>query len=384
MLAFAMFAPILSLPPIEHIITAELSLTHAQTGLLFSLPIAILAVIAIPSGLLADRISIRKAAGIGAITIAVGSLLRGTATTSWAIFGFTSLFGVGFALIYPNLPKLIGAWFPRERAGLVTGIYTTGIALGCTLPLTITLPLVFSVTNSIQGVFYIWSIPAIAATILWWMSVKEPPPSTQLKALGNVTKSSFGVFWNRDLWLVALMLFANCFHFYIWAGWAPALMMLKGASPEMAAFIASVRGWVGLPVIFLMPWASYKVGLRKPFLWASALVLALASYAAMYITVPLGWLLMVVIGIPVAGAFSMILALPVELVPKDSVGVASGMMLSVGYIGGLIGPWLTGYLFDITGNLNLALLVLTGVAIVWVFIAFFIPETGPKGRQKKN
>ncbi len=152
----------------------------------------------------------------------------------------------------------------------------------------------------------------------------------------------------------------------------------------MAALIASVRGWVSLPVIFLMPWASYKVGLRKPFLWASALVLALASYAAIYINVPLGWLLMVVIGIPVGGAFSMILALPVELVPKDSLGVASGMMLSIGYIGGLIGPWLAGHLFDITGNLNAALLVLTAVAIAWAFIAFLIPETGPKGRQKKN
>jgi CP family cyanate transporter-like MFS transporter len=380
-----MFTPILCLPPIEHIITRELLLTHAQAGLLFSIPIAILAVVAIPSGLLADRIGIRKAAGIGVIIMAVGSLMRGTATTSAALFGFTGLFGVGFALVYPNLPKLIGAWFPREKIGLATGIYTTGIAVGATLPFIVTLPLVLPITNTIQGVFYIWSIPAIVAAILWWVVIREPPYSgIQPQGVGKGGKSSFWVLRNRNLWLVGLLLFANCFHFYIWTGWTPALMMLKGAPPALAALIASVRGWVSPPVIFLVPWASYKIGLRKPFLWASAIVLALASYSAIYVTLPWGWLLMVVVGITLGGAFSMMLALPAELVPKESVGAASGMVLSIGYgLGGLGGPWLAGYLLDVTGTLNSAFVILAGVAMLWAFIAFIMPETGAKARQQK-
>jgi cyanate permease len=89
---------------------------------------------------------------------------------------------------------------------------------------------------------------------------------------------------------------------------------------------------------------------------------------------------MAFIGITVGGTFSMILALPVELVSKESVGVASGMVLSIGYLGGLVGPWLAGYIMDITGNLDLALVVLVGTAIIWTVIAFLIPETGSRIR----
>lgn len=80
LMGFAMFAPILCVPPIEHIIKEELLITHEQIGLLFSLPILMVAALAIPGGLLADRIGIRKAAGIGAILMVAGSLARGAST----------------------------------------------------------------------------------------------------------------------------------------------------------------------------------------------------------------------------------------------------------------------------------------------------------------
>ncbi len=48
--------------------------------------------------------------------------------------------------------------------------------------------------------------------------------------------------------------------------WTHSLLTMKGASPDLAAFIASSRRWADLPPMFLMPWASHKLGLRKPFL----------------------------------------------------------------------------------------------------------------------
>jgi len=379
-----MFASIFCIPPMEHIIKEKLLLSHAQMGLLFSLPIIMLAAIAIPSGLLADRIGIRKAAGIGAVIMVVGSLMRGTTTSFETLFAFTALFGVGFALVYPNLPKLVGAWFPREQAGLVTGIYATAIMTAVSLSLAITLPVVFPITNTFRGTFYIWGILVIVATILWWIIVREPPSSSiQGQQVGEGNKSSSLVWKNRNLWLVAISLFLLNFHFYIWAGWTPALMMLKGAPPDLAALITSVMSWTTLPIAFLIPWASYKLGLRKPFFWASTIILVFVSWGAIYASVPFFWLLMVVIGITLGGTFSMILALPVEMVPQESVGMASGMVLSIGYIGGLVGPWIAGHILDTTGTLNLALVILIGVAIVWTVIAFLIPETSPRVKLRK-
>jgi CP family cyanate transporter-like MFS transporter len=383
LLGFSMYTSMLCIPPIGHIIKEELAISHAQLGLLFALPVTVLVAVAIPGGFIADKFGTRNAVGIGAIVMAGGSLMRGTFTSFGMLFAFTCLYGVGFSLIYPNLPKVVGIWFPREKAGLATGIYATGIATGASLALAITLPLIFPITHTIQGTFYIWSIPAIVAAILWCMIAKEPfaPGGSVESRQAKRTNGSSRLEWkNKVIWLVALMLFFNNVHFYTWTGWSPALLIMKGAPPDLAALIASVMGWITLPIIFLMPWASYKFGLRKPFIWASSILLAFASWSAMYIPVPLGWPLMAIIGITVGGTFSMILALPVELVSKESVGLATGMMLSIGYLGGLVGPWLAGYILDVTGTLDLALIVLVGTAIVWTIITFFIPETGSRIR----
>ena len=103
----------------------------------------------------------------------------------------------------------------------------------------------------------------------------------------------------------------------------------------------------------------------------------------MYIPVPLFWPLMAVLAIAGNVVFPMVLALPVEMVPKESVGAASGIVLSIGYTGALVGPWVAGRILDITETLNLALIMLIGVAVVWTCIAFLIPETGPKARLLK-
>ncbi len=96
LLGFALMTPMFIVPPMEHILREELLLTHAQTGLLFSIPIIMVVALAIPGGIVADRIGIRKAAGIGAILIAVGSTLRGNATDFNTLLGFTFVYGAGF------------------------------------------------------------------------------------------------------------------------------------------------------------------------------------------------------------------------------------------------------------------------------------------------
>ncbi|HUJ89119.1 MAG TPA: MFS transporter [Syntrophorhabdales bacterium] len=380
LLGFAMYTPMLCIPPIAHIIKENLNVSHAAVGLLFSVPVTVLVVLAIPSGFLADRLGTKRAVGIGAIVMAAGSLLRGTSESFGSFFVYTSLFGVGFSIIYPNLPKLVGLWFPREKVGLVTGVYSTGITTAGALALAITLPVVFPLTNSIQGTFVIWSIPAVVATILWWIIAKDPPfPSRTSIQAATVSRSdlpSYSLWKDKNMWFISLLLLFNDIHFYTWSGWSPALMMKKGASPELAALIASCRGWAGFPVIFLMPWASYKVGLRKPFMWGSALLLAFVSWIAIYIPVPFGWPLMVLVGIATSGTFAMTLALPLELLPNEYAGMASGTVLSIGYVGGLVGPWLAGRIVDVTGSFDLALYMLTGTAIIWALIGFLIPETG--------
>lgn len=383
LVGFSMFGTFLCVSPIGHVVRKEFHITYAQLGLLIAIPPGVLAVAAIPAGMLADRIGVKKATVIGTAMMAIGSLLRGTTTDYRLLCLFTGLFGLGFTLVYPNLAKIVHGWFTREKVGLATAIYSTGMALGSTIPYVITLPLLLPITNSSQGVFFAWSVPAIAAFILCWIALEEPPRAQERHtALGE--SETPALLRDRNLWLAALLMVSNAVHFYVWVTWTPALMMQKGMTPEVASTITSIRGWAALPSTFLVSLLSYKVGLRKPFLWGSGLLLALICLWAISMSAAWGWLLMVLVGVLGSGIFSMILALPVELPGKRSFGLASGMMLSIGYTGGLIAPWLAGYLFDISGTWDWSLIGLAVVSLGWALVGALIPETGTKSSLRAN
>ena len=333
LLAFAMYIPMFCVPPMEHILKAELLLTHAQTSLLYSIPIMMIAAVAIPAGIIADRIGVRKAAGIGAIMIAVGSILRGTATNPSSLLAFTFIYGVGLGWSWPNLPKLVSAWVPREKAGVATGIYSSGMYIGTALAVAITMPLVFPITNTFQGVFFIWGIPPIVAAILWWVLVKEPPRNRINSELASRDNTPLRrVLRNKSLWLLSIFTLFHCFFYYNWIGWAPALLMLKGATPELAGLITSITLWIGIPAVFLIPRLAYKLGLRKPFLWVPAIAMALAAWGAIHITLPMSWLPMVLVGIADCTILITTLTLLVEMVPEEEVGTATGLVLSLIHI----------------------------------------------------
>ena len=383
LMSFAMWVPAFSVPPMEHILKEEFFFTHAQASLLFSAPWLMIAIAAIPAGLIADRIGVRKAAGIGIIIIVIGALLRSTATSASSLLAFTFIYGLGLGWTFPNLPKLVSAWAPREKAGMAMGIFTTGIMTGAALGMALTMSLIFPITNTFQGVFLIWSIPPIAAAILWWALVREPPRNNLHDKPVSSSKTLFlKVLRNKYLWLAAVILLLNEFSFLNWTGWAPALLMLKGATPDLAGLLTSIALWVGIPTVLLMPRLAYKLGLRKPFLWLPSIIIAIVAWGAIYIDLSLMWLPMVLVGVADSTRIVVLLALPVELMPEEEVGTASGLVLSFGYSGAIIGPLVGGRILDITGSLDPSLLVLSGVSIAMAVIAFKLPETGNKTSGK--
>jgi CP family cyanate transporter-like MFS transporter len=379
LMGFALQSPMNCVPPMLHIITEELQLSYAQSGLIFSIAFLIVAAIAIPGGALADRIGIRKAAGIGMIVIIVGSFLRGTAIDFWTLLAFTCLYGAGIGLVLPNLPKLVRGWFPPQRVGLATGLYAAGIMSGIALSTAITLPVVFPITNTFRGVFYIWSIPAVVAAILWWIVVKEPTPGRrQSEPTSEVKRSSYRVWTNGALWLVAMLFFFVNYVNSSWLGWAPQWLMAKGAPPALAAFMTSVVSWVSLPLAFVVPWVSDRFGTRKHFLWPPFALIALVLVCFMYSSLALDWAIAVVFGLAAGAQLPLVLAFLPDLVPAEGVGRASGMAMSIGSLGGLFGPWLVGYIMDITGNVGLNLIILAALSVFCVFLALRLPETGAK------
>jgi MFS-type transporter involved in bile tolerance (Atg22 family) len=71
----------------------------------------------------------------------------------------------------------------------------------------------------------------------------------------------------------------------------------------------------------------------------------------------------VIYGFAHGGLFTVMSPTVAELFGTGSHGSLFGMILFSGTLGGSIGPWLTGYIFDLTGSYRAAFVMLTALAV---------------------
>jgi CP family cyanate transporter-like MFS transporter len=365
----------------ESILKEALSLSHSQVSFLFSAPALMVVATAIPAGIVADRIGVRRAVGIGLVVMVAGAVTRGMVDSYAGLLASMFIFGGGFAWTFTNLPKIVSTFAGRVKAVVTMGLVNSGMPVGTALGMALTIPVILPIMQSYQGVFLVWSIPTVVVAALWWVIVREPEPG---KLLGGFpkpvkTQASFRtVVRNRNVVLISVLMFLHNFFIWSWTGWAPTLLMLKGASPGLAGLIASMTIWVIIPTFLLMPGLSYRLGLRKPFLWIPSVVLALTAWLATQASVLASWFIMALAGVAAATRFTTLFTLPIEIMPREDVGTASGIMLSLGYTGAVIGPLVGGRILDSSQSLNKMLLVLVFVSVAAAVVSLRIPETGTR------
>lgn len=381
---FAAYISVLCVSPVLNIITNELDLTSSQAGLLYSAPVITLAIFAFIGGFLGDNTGPRKIAGWGITLLTVSGILRGISPNFLILLLLNLIVGIGWGLVFPNLPKLVKLWFPDRLAGTATGIYSTGVFVGGSLALSLTIPLVLPLMGSWRGIFYFWGAIAGVITIMWWSLVKEPSSFRDKKTVSNQFSKSIliAVLKNKNIWIVAIYFaFAANITFYIITGWFPTFFIDKGISETGAGLLTSLITLAGLPAVFLIPFASDRLGLRKPFLWISCLIATLAFIGIIYTTFVLDFILMIVLGVTLTATYVMSLFIPLELVKPDHAGTASGVVISIGYIGGAMGPLIAGYLKDTTGTLVPSIIMLAILTFVSMILVSLIPETGFRTRK---
>jgi MFS transporter, CP family, cyanate transporter len=377
-LTFSIWAPLFAIPPMETILTKNFSISHFQVGLLFSGPVIMLALVAIPAGIIADKIGIKRAIGIGAILALIGAVLRGTATSYLSLFFFSLVLGLGLGFSFTNLPKLARALSLPRQTTLIMGILNGGgVMAGIGVALAITVPLIYPLTNSYSGVFYIWSIPLLIATVLWWTLVSESPrTSSKIETEKVYSPKIKRLFQNKILWLLAVLLFLHNFLFYTWSGWIPTYLLERGFSAGSAGLTTSIMLWVSIPTVILVPLLTSKANLpRKIFIWIPSLAYAFLSAGILYASGFTIWLIMATSGFVNVLRFNTLLTLPVEFAPAERAGAASGIVVAFGYIGAVAGPIISGQILDVTGSFTVIFGILVMVSLISTGLAFFIPGT---------
>jgi NNP family nitrate/nitrite transporter-like MFS transporter len=322
-----------------HDLIPDLGLGQVQYSLTITGPILGIAVAAMLGGALADRYGSRLVVGVGAILGGLGALLRTFVGSFGPMFGLSIILGIGTALVFSNLPKIVAVWFPPKQVGLATGFYYTGIGVGTATGLALS-----SVFATWQQACLITGIAAMVVAALWAILGRSAPMTTmgtELSAgLRQSLRHSVRV---KDIWIVFIVLFLSLGAILSYLSSLPVMLQqIHHVPPGTAALFSSVVVYAMVCGQFFLPMLSDRLGLRKPVVvWSMVLGAVLVFLTWVSAISVVTWILGALGGF-FLGYLAVLLTFPVELptIGPRFAGGAAGIVLTGEHLGGfLFMPW---------------------------------------------
>ena len=359
---------LLAVPPLIPLIHRDLHLDEKAVGGLVSLPVLLLALASVPGALLIAKLGVRGALITGLGLVAIFGALRGAGSSPTILFSATFLMGLGVAVSQPAFPSLVREWFPT-RIAIATAVYSNGILIGETLPVTFTTPV--GVLPLAHGDWHLalalWSIvvavSAVAITIAapgrrrlavparWWPSWLE----SQSIRIGLVIGMASAVYFGANAYI-------------------PDYLDQTGRHGLITPTLALLNGGQLLTAPVVALWDRLLTG-RAGFVGAAALM-ALSQVGI--VVLPGAWVVpsALMLGFATALAFIVTLTLPPRLAAAGDVHRMSAAVFTVQYGIAFVVPLIAGALWDASGRSLFAFIpgVVAAAAMGWLALSLRIPS----------
>jgi cyanate permease len=342
-------------------------MTYGQMGFVLGSWQMTYIVFAICAGIIMDRWGIRRSIFFGASIIALSALLRATSAGFISLLLFVALFGIGGPMISIGCPKTIATWFQGKERGTAIGIYSTGPWIGSMVSLAATNSVVMPLTGHSWRLTFLWyAVMSLVIALLWWVLAKEVDIGKGAERFNvlRVLKNLLGVRRVRLILLSGLLGF-GIMHGYF--AWLPKILEDSGMSPTWAGVASALPFLTSIPAVLILPRYT-SADFRN---WMIGILAVLAGASVLWVVI-LGWpvvpgLLLFGISGPCLMPLLVLSLMETPEVASKYLGSATGVFFCVAEIGGFLGPFIVGYLVDLSGNFvpGGMFLASLGAGILW-------------------
>ncbi|MWV42065.1 MFS transporter [Paenibacillus sp. HJL G12] len=344
-------------------LTLEWKLTPQEVGILTGMNSVGMVFGAAAAGYLADRFGRKKVLLWTLLIFSVASGLSALASSFWVLCLLRFITGIGLGGELPVASTLVSESMPasqRGRAVVLLESFWAGGWLAAALISYFLIP-----TYGWQIAFVIGAVPALYALYLR-RAIDDSPvyKSNQSKVASVSFTEKLGSIWTsrhrRTTLMLWILWFTVVFSYYGMFLWLPSVMTMKGFSLIKSFEYVLIMTLAQLPGYFTAAYFIEKFG--RKFVMITYLVLTAAS-AAWFGTADSAGML-IAAGICLSffnlGAWGGLYAYTPELYPTSVRSTGVGLATSVGRIGGVIAPFLVGYM------------VQHEIQISTIFIMFFV------------
>lgn len=342
-------------------LAAAWSLGADQVGLITAVNSIGMAVGAAASGALADRFG-RKA--ILLFTLVIFSLATGlsafaTGMITLCVLRFAAGFGLGGEL--PVASTLVSESVSVKERGRVIVLLESFWAIGWILAAVISYFVI--PVYGWRAAFIIGALPVFYAIYLR-RTIEDSPRFVKQGASRLTFRRRFAEVWSaehrRSTIVLWVLWFTVVFSYYGMFLWLPSIMVMKGFDLVKSFQYVLIMTIAQLPGYFTAAYFIEKLG--RKFVLVAYLVFTAVS--AIWFGLAHSEAMLLLAGACLSffnlGAWGGMYAYTPELYPTRVRGTGVGLAASVGRVGGIIGPFLVGYL--VAGHISLT----------YVFVIFFI------------
>ncbi len=358
-LAFNLRPAAVSVGPVLQNLRSSLGMNSVTAGLLTTLPVLCFAAFGALAPLGARGIGVHRLMLGSLLLLTAGLTLRAFADSTVTFLAATVPALAALATANVLLPSLVKQHFPQS-IGLMTGVYTTALAIGVTSASALTVPAA-SLTGSWRGGLAVWAATALVATVPWLGLLRHDvrPDVAHHTAIATSALARTPL-----AWALAAFFGLQSLQAYAAFGWLPQVYRDAGFSASTAGVLLGVVAATGIPVSFVLPRLAAKLTSQAPLVVGLS-TSYLVGYAGLLLWPVQGaWLEALALGLG-QGLFPLILTL-ISLRARTSEGTAalSGFTQSVGYLIAAVGPLLTGTLYGATGGWTVPLVMLSALVVL--------------------
>jgi MFS family permease len=341
-------------------------------------------------GRLMDRAGPRAVMELGVALMAGGLLLAPLTTEPWHLYVTIGVMvGAGsICLGYSGQSLFLPNWFVRRR-GLAMGIAFAGVGIG-------SVTLLPWVQHMIEATGWRTACTAMGIVVLIVLAPinlllrKRPqdigvepdgdaaPTASSAKPISNILDAAWaGTDWTLGralatarFWWIALGYFCGLYIWYAVQVHQTKYLLDIGFSPNVGVWALGVVSLLGIPGQIVLGHASDRIG--RESIWAISCAGFAICFACLIALKYQPSLLLVYLMVFTQGALgygltSVMGAVVLEIFQGAHYGSIFGCIMLAALAGGAAGPWVTGFIHDLTGSYTIAFAIGIGISALSAF-----------------
>ena len=341
---------------------AEIAWGRGPTALGYSLSWLAFVVWAPVAGWLSDRWGTRTVVTIGGLLLGLALALTGRVTSLaeyYVCFGLVGAAGIA-GLVIPST-TIVTRWFVRSR-GTAMGVLSIGNPLSAVAFYPLNAWLI--ATLGWRAALVVFGGIVAAASVALALLYRDPPaaealpraaPRGRLRGEAWTLRTALG---SARLWAAFSMTMLGTIGFQIMATHQVAHAVDRGFSPAAVVWLFAFGAACMMAGNLLGGWLSDQLG--RGWVFALGTIVAVLGIGCLAVVrgphdLPL-LLLYTASGFGFGMRIAQLSTIPADVFSGPQLGAILGVVQAGGGLGGAVGPFLGGWLFDVTGSYRLAFL----------------------------